>query len=796
MRPLRLELSGFTSFREPVEIDFTDADLFVLTGPMGAGKSSIIDALSFALYGSVARLQNQAMVAPIISQGLSEARVRLDFLLDEQQYSAVRVVRRTRTGGASTAEARLLCGDEVVEGAADQVTDRITRLIGLNFDQFNRCVVLPQGEFASLLHARAAERQELLVQLLDIGLYRRVGAAARRQVEIIGARSEPLKQRLERDLLGATHQAYDEVEARLVTLAELEKKLAAEQEDLDSLLKQAAEHDEAARAVTEVTGTLEALAVPEGLEDLAAQITQARAVAAEASAGLQRAAAAVTQAHEARATLPELAAIKAVIDRYAERETRLKAVASSEQLVKQAAAALKTADAALEAATKTRASREAAVRKLERAHSAYHAAAGLNVGDPCPVCGGTIETPPAIAEPAGLAQAEAALVAAVRELKAAEETRRKVGDSHGRMQAGLEAARLALSQLDTQLKDAPALAEARKLTAAIEAAQAAVGTAQAAHDAAQKRSRAADAALEDLKETEGNAWFVFNTRRDEVASLGAPPAGPDIAASWSALASWAQEEASRRSEVAQTSLTKRDELRTQAATLRAEMLAACEGAGITVNGSTPRDAALAARVRTEQELTQLDNKIAERDTVERELTGLQDTSRVAGVLGYHLNATRFERWYLEEALTNLVEGATLRLNELSDGQYSLALNKNKTDFIVIDHLNLDEERSVRTLSGGETFLASLALALALGDNIATLATNGGARLDALFLDEGFGSLDASTLETVASAIEEMGARGRMVGIITHVPELAERIPVKFHVTKHGRTSRVERAEAG
>jgi exonuclease SbcC len=493
--------------------------------------------------------------------------------------------------------------------------------------------------------------------------------------------------------------------------------------------------------------------------------------------------------------LPELAAIKAVIDRYAERETRAKAVASSEQLVKQAAAALKTAEAAVEAATKTRARRDTDVRELERAHSAYHAAAGLKVGDPCPVCGGSIEAPLSVAEPEGLSHAEAALAVAVKDLKAAEESRRKVADSHSRMQAGLENARQALGQLDAQLKDAPALAEARKLAAAIEAAQAAVGAAQAAHDTAQRRSRAADNALEELRETETNAWFVFNNKRDEVAALGAPAAGPDIAASWAALAQWAQEEASKRAQVAQASIAQRDELRAQGETLRAELRAACEGAGVSVNGSTPRDAALAARVRTEQDLTQLDEKIAERDTVERELAGLQDTSRVAAVLGYHLNATRFERWYLEEALTSLVEGATGRLRELSNDQYSLALNKTKTDFIVVDHLNLDEQRLVRTLSGGETFLASLALALALGDNIATLATNGGSRLDALFLDEGFGSLDVNTLETVASAIEELGARGRMVGIITHVPELAERIPTKFHVTKQGRTSRVERSEA-
>ncbi|MDQ3343478.1 MAG: AAA family ATPase, partial [Actinomycetota bacterium] len=75
MRPTRLELQGFTAFREAVTVDFSDADLFALSGPTGAGKSSLIDAMCFALYGSVPRLDRRT-VAPIIAAGVIEARVR------------------------------------------------------------------------------------------------------------------------------------------------------------------------------------------------------------------------------------------------------------------------------------------------------------------------------------------------------------------------------------------------------------------------------------------------------------------------------------------------------------------------------------------------------------------------------------------------------------------------------------------------------------------------------------------------------------------------------------------------
>ena len=113
-------------------------------------------------------------------------------------------------------------------------------------------------------------------------------------------------------------------------------------------------------------------------------------------------------------------------------------------------------------------------------------------------------------------------------------------------------------------------------------------------------------------------------------------------------------------------------------------------------------------------------------------------------------------------------------------------------FAVVDHANADTIRLARTLSGGETFLVSLALALALADQIAELAAGGAVRLESIFLDEGFGSLDADTLETVAAAIEELGAQGRVVGVVTHVRELAERLPVRFEVRKGPGGSTVER----
>ncbi|MFN2614341.1 MAG: SbcC/MukB-like Walker B domain-containing protein, partial [Actinomycetota bacterium] len=93
------------------------------------------------------------------------------------------------------------------------------------------------------------------------------------------------------------------------------------------------------------------------------------------------------------------------------------------------------------------------------------------------------------------------------------------------------------------------------------------------------------------------------------------------------------------------------------------------------------------------------------------------------------------------------------------------------------------------------FLASLALALALSDRIAQLSANTAVQLESIFLDEGFGTLDVETLETVATALETLSSTNRVVGIITHVRDLAERVPVRFEVRKGPTTSVVEKVLA-
>ncbi|MBO4932122.1 MAG: SMC family ATPase [Clostridia bacterium] len=143
--------------------------------------------------------------------------------------------------------------------------------------------------------------------------------------------------------------------------------------------------------------------------------------------------------------------------------------------------------------------------------------------------------------------------------------------------------------------------------------------------------------------------------------------------------------------------------------------------------------------------------------------------------------------------------ANLRLMKMTDGRYELLRrnsaenlrSKSGLDLDVRDHWN-GSIRSVRTLSGGESFTASLALALALSDE--TEAESGGVKIDAMFIDEGFGSLDETALDMALKVLKSQSVGGRSVGIISHVAGLRDRIDRKIVVTKSGGVSRVEITE--
>ena len=314
---------------------------------------------------------------------------------------------------------------------------------------------------------------------------------------------------------------------------------------------------------------------------------------------------------------------------------------------------------------------------------------------------------------------------------------------------------------------------------------------------ARKAASAARAAVADaqrdrssLDGAERQAWTALRDARDDVVRLGAPRADAgDLAKAWAELAGWAADQRSALARRQPELEAAARDLQQQAAGQTASLTGLLASHGVTALTDVSQAAVAVGRqlTRAEESLKQLRADRNRAARLDRQIAAHREEQQVASGLGTLLRATSFERWLCGEALDSLVEEASATLMELSGGQYQLDRD-DRNDLFVIDFEDAGARRPVHTLSGGETFQASLALALALSRQVVGLSA-GQRDLNSMFLDEGFGTLDADTLETVATTLERLAADSdQMVGIVTHVAALAERVPVRFVVSRAGSSS--------
>lgn len=197
-----------------------------------------------------------------------------------------------------------------------------------------------------------------------------------------------------------------------------------------------------------------------------------------------------------------------------------------------------------------------------------------------------------------------------------------------------------------------------------------------------------------------------------------------------------------------------------------------------------------------QKIQALEEAIARRQALQVEEGKLRKDHERAGRLARDLSNDKFQSFVLDEAFRFLAEDGSRQLHRLSSERYTFDVRDR--EFYVLDHWNAAEARTVRTLSGGETFLASLALSVALAERIHDLSTTttGDRMLESLFLDEGFGTLDPESLDVVIAALEELRTTGRMVGVISHVPELTARLPSRIVVDKNASGSVISQEGGG
>ena len=775
MRPIRLEMEGFLAYRKPTEVDFSDTELFVLTGPTGAGKSSVIDAMTFALYGTIPRLGNRSAVAPVISATSDFARVLFEFSIGGVHHVVARRVERSGSG-ASVTEARLESGGVVAESGSREVTKSVTELLGLGFDHFTKAVVLPQGEFASFLTDKPADRQDLLRALLDLGIYDSIKVKANERAAHARGRLETLEENLSK----LERPAQDELEAAKTRLADLEKGLGALPGHLEAVAAAEERLGAAALQAAELQRRLQVLASvkpPGRLGDLAGEVTRLE----EELAAKEEAVVTLTSRHEELSAAIESGPSRAGLETWITSYQLLETLRGRLGALRVEKLESDVEDSLLEA-SEARTAYETATGE----HVALHLRSSLELGEPCPVCARDVteipadpsaDTPDLDALSAQLDRAESRVVAARRALAGAQGQATQIEEQ--------------MASVQDDLGDAPKREEAEELLGALGTSEEHLAEVAGRLQTAREEHHVSLNRVRTLKEELAGLGERLLETISALAGESVPTPTRDPVSSWLRFEEWRAEiidslgsEAERARGVLTRAKTELEESTTALNSLLNEL--------DVDRGDSPLTDLTLAVERQRNDLAAMTQTEESAREIAAQIEGEKGVARVAGALGNHLKSNNFEAWVMLEALEALVGGANEFLATLSSGGYSLRVDGSA--FEVIDHFNADLRRTTRSLSGGEVFLVSLSLALAMASQLADL-TGSDSRLESVFLDEGFGTLDQESLDIVASVLDELVGQGRMVGIVTHVSELAQRMPVRFEVTKGPDTARVEKVVA-
>jgi exonuclease SbcC len=551
MRPIRLELSGFGAFREPTTVDFEGVDFFALVGPTGSGKSTLIDAVCFALYGSVPRYDDRRVVAPIITMGAHESKVSLTFDVEGERYVATRVVRRTKTG-ATTPEARLerVRDAESLAGSARDVEAAVEDLLGLPFEHFTKCVVLPQGEFARFLHDKPRDRQELLVELLNLGFYARMGQKARALAVEHDAAVASDRRRLEELAEDATDERKQEMEGRLAACVKVQSELKAAKPKLQDLTKIAELAEQEVTRAAELITLLRVVKVPREVTKLADEQAGAEVALGEAEARVKELEAETVRLVEANAAAPELATLLQV------RQAHVDLVVVGQELTGMRGALEGAEDAARVAADgvgQAEVNLDQAVtarEELRTEHRAHSVAQTLRAGETCPVCRQVVTKVPALRKPAAIDRADRDVERAKKALEQLAKKRESTSMAVATTRLKIEELRRRETELTKRVESQPDPALLDKLIEAVRSDQRGVERARKTESTARGALEKARAARDSFADWLKQAGAEFRARRDPLVQHGAdlPVVLDELHADWTALATWARDEVDARVE--------------------------------------------------------------------------------------------------------------------------------------------------------------------------------------------------------------------------------------------------------
>jgi exonuclease SbcC len=785
VRPLSLSLKGFTCFSQPTEISFDGMEVFAITGRTGSGKTTITDAMCYALYGKVPRGTD---VSKLVAHDATQMYVSLEFVAAGRPYRAARSLRLNRTSGHATStvqlDAQLANGEwEPLENRVREMNESIERIVGLDYRSFTKCVLLPQGRFQEMLTGSRQERREVLEELLDVGIYARMRTAATQRKAPLEIEAGLIENQLATNFAAATPERLEECRAELK-----EKK---------PLLKTALQRRDVAHAALADAGELKSCrrdqrAQEAQLKQTEEEICAAGLLSASGQTELDRMRDAISAidgelkalAYDSDLHMKLVAARGAAqrLEQVASEADAARKFAADRTPVETASTTLAQASAAHDGAKAALAESEYALEEARRSHAAAHLRRGLRKGDVCPVCSATVGAVKAATEPAldGVERAAVkAKAAAEKAAKAFDAARQTLAIEQQKAEAAVTAAVTAeqrVVEATTEL--------AGQLPKGVPADSASISAKVAELDALGRKG-------EELRLRSDRAREECASYERKVAAAAADLAALQAAAKTHAAAAAAHRRKGDEAMAELQAIVKRWKWGDIAAAIAAKTDP--QPALMSLHEGAQRECAALERAigALEQDEKRIERDVAQAEEQRRRLEQLRHDSALYSALADLLHANKFREWFLGEAMLMLAQAASMRL-EMLDPERRYGLDVAAGEFVVIDHWQADTERSPETLSGGETFVASLALALALAEQLPRIQTAAAGALESLFLDEGFGTLDAHTLDPVMSALDELRAEDRLVGIITHVPELAQRIETRIEVDKsqHGSTVRV------
>ncbi len=865
MKPILLKLSAFGPYAGETEVDFSqlgEDGVFLIAGDTGAGKTTLFDAISFALYGEASGGKERRKSRSFRSdyaQRRADTWVELTFSHRGKTYRIRRnpeYERLKKSGEGTTVQPAGASLTELDTGAVTEglteVSGKIYELLGLTQDQFARTVMIAQGDFLKILNASSEERKALFQKLFDTSLYADLQKKLQEMNSACNQENDRLNDRI-RAAAGRIQPEKDFPEAENLLLYCQEAKYAdLLAETLSRLIERETQTRDRLKGETEAAAEKMTALIAEGEAaralnadfDALAKIRDDLKALSDCQSAIDETEKAILAARKAQGLMPAEALLnrnrEELEKQTAEQERIKRLLAETEKALPEAERRQREAEghtAEIEELLtdakrlsdcipvlqemegrrrelgKLLAQTRRCKEESDRADRAYFAAkqgyyqsqagllaAELAEGEPCPVCGSREHPHPAVLSPEAVTR---------ETMEQAEKDRQRAAEALNEAGKALHTARGTAEALEKRLREMHIPEEAtvsaleeRIRSKKIQAEQYKSETEESRKVLEELRLRLEKgrAALEQCDQSIGELKERREIQRREFArqltAAGFEEEGTYRLAKRSEAALSQMENQLREYRERLKSLRDREAelerklagkerkdlaaLREQYSQWKARKEATEEAANamirrLTTHGDARKEILEARRIQKRKEA---------------DWAAIRDLYQCcAGIAGGNRRAKiTFEAYVQQYYFRQVAAAANLRLTRLTDGMFTLRCREEARDRVRQSGLDLEVLdrstglwRDVSTLSGGESFLASLALALGLSDVVQ--GRSGAIRLDVLFIDEGFGTLDENALRNALQVLSELAEGKRLIGVVSHVRELEERIERQIVVTK-------------